>query len=188
MAQRTKEQAAAIKRLVRAANRRIERAYEQRDYGHARAMEYWVKRATGGEKKWSAATKDMSEAEAADLLEKLNEFMGAKSTKRKEWKTMKRENIKEAAEVLRKKKGVNYNLTDAELARALEIYGDMYPDIVIHTKEQGRRQFYLIVSKVQAVKDKSGGADLDDRAIVSALVSSMSDQEAVFNILSNESR
>lgn len=183
MAQRTKEQAAAIKKLVRAANRRIERAYEQRDYGHARAMEYWVKKAIG-EKKWSAATKDMTETQAADLLEKLNVFMGAKSTKRTEWKTMKRENIKEAAEVLKNKKGVHYNLTDAELARALEIYGDMYPDIVIHTKEQGRRQFYLIVSKVQAAKDKSGGMDLDDRAIVSALVSSMSDQEAVLNILS----
>lgn len=187
MAQRTKEQAAAIKKLVRAANRRIERAYEQRDYGHARAMEYFVEKAIG-EKKWSAASKDMTETQAADLLEKLNEFMGAKSTKRKEWKSMKRESIKKAAESLRKKRGVNYNITDAELARALEIYGDMYPDIVIHTKERGRKQFYYVVSKVQAAKNRSGGMELDDRAIVNALESSMSDQEAVLNILSNESR
>lgn len=187
MAQRTKEQAAAIKKLVRAANRRIERAYEQRDYGHARAMEYFVEKAIG-EKKWSAASKDMTETQAADLLEKLNEFMGAKSTKRKEWKYMKRENIRKAAESLRKKKGVKYNLSDAELARAMEIYGDMYPDIVIHSKEQGRKQFYYIISKVQAAKNRSGGMDLDDRAIVSALESTMSDQEAVLNILTNESR
>lgn len=176
MADITQAQKQKIRQLVRAANRRLERAYEQKDYGQARALEYYIKRATG-RKKWSAATKGFSTERAAALITKLNRFMEGESTLRTGWKRIKAQNIQDAVATLKAKKGEYYDLTEEELATALEIYDEMYADVVISTKEESRKEFYYVVNKVQAAKNKAGGDILDNRAIVEALVDAASPQK-----------
>ena len=178
MAGITKSQTREIRSLVRRMNRRIERAAEQHDYGQVRALEYYVKRATG-EKRWSAATKGRSEEWANAYIEKLKKFEAGESTKRKGWKALKARNIRDAVANLHAKKGGDYTLTEEELAEALEEYDEMYADVVIHTKEESRAEFYYVVNKVQAAKNKAGGDILDHSAIVAAMAETMSEQDAL---------
>lgn len=178
MAGITKSQVKEIRSLVRRMNRRIERAAEQRDYGQVRALEYYVQRATG-QARWSAATKGKSEEWASAYIEKLKKFAAGESTTRKGWKALKKQNIRDAIANLRAKRGGDYTLTEEELAEALEVYGEMYSDVVIHTKEQSRAEFYYVVNKVQAAKNKAGGDILDNNAIVAAMAETMSEQDAL---------
>lgn len=178
----TQAQKQKIRQLVRAANRRLERAYEQKDYGQARALEYYIKRATG-KKKWSAATKGFSSERADALITKLNKFMEGESTKRTGWKRIKAQNVRDAVATLKKKKDVNYTLTEEELSAALEIYDEMYADVVIHSKEESRREFYYVVNKVQAAKTKAKTDIFDNNAIVNALMDSMTPQQAMETII-----
>lgn len=153
----TPQQAAAIKKLTRRANRRIERATE----GQTRYLESVVRRMTGatlnkktgkyegGLSKWSAKTKGMSYEEAAAQLKRLDKFLGQKSSTRRGWDEIKAEIVRKANETLTqndyfgKDKG-GYTLTDNELADIMEIV-DM----------ESKEEFYRAINLVQAEKEKN---------------------------------
>lgn len=133
----TQQQKAAIKKLTRRANRRIERA----SGGQKSALQYQVKKSTGQEK-FSAATKGLSYEEAALKLKQLDKFLGAKTTTISGWKEAKAQNVAKATETLG---GQGYDLSDEEFSEILE-----------QVDSKNKQDFYAAINKVQAVKSESG--------------------------------
>lgn len=131
----TQQQAAAIRKLTRAANRRIERA-------SGAQKSYIQSLVPGGSRKFSAATKGLSFEEAALKLKQLEKFMGTKTTKITEWKEAKQRSVKAGAAKL----GVQgYDLTDAEFAEILK-----------QVDAKNKQELYAAVNKVQAAKVAAG--------------------------------
>lgn len=137
----TPQQSAAIRKAVRAANRRIERAMEKSP-AQARYLEAVVKKATGGSSKFSATTKGLSYEEAAKKIEMINKFMSREATKRSGWKEIKLKAVSAANEKLK-----GYDLTDEELA-----------DIMIQTEDADIIEYYRAVNLVSVAKAKEGGS------------------------------
>ena len=134
MAAITTEQKKEIRRLTRAANRRLERATP----GQRSALEYYVNKSTGANK-FSAATKGLTSEQAELKIKILNRFMepGGIST-RKGWDKIKRENVRKANETLTTE---GYDLTDEELA-----------EILIQVDTENTKDYYKSINLVEAAK------------------------------------
>ncbi len=160
----TAEQRADIQRKTKTANERLRSATKgQRSY-----LEYQVNKATGG-KKFSAATKGMSYIDAKHQLEKLDRFLNARSSTRRGWKAIKRQQVEAANKRWR---SWGYDLTDYELATLLE---------QIDTKD--KTVYYQAVDKVQAAKYRGGGYELNEKAIAAAIDEQISEQKATQGLI-----
>ena len=138
MAAITTEQKKEIRRLTRAANRRLERATP----GQRSALEYYVNKSTGANK-FSAATKGLTSEHAELKIKILNRFMEPDGiSTSKGWDRMKRENVRKANETLTTE---GYDLTDEELAEILRQVGSA----------KGA-EFYRAVNLVSAAKAEAG--------------------------------
>ena len=133
MAGITKEQKQQIRTLTRRANRRIERATP----GQTRALEYYVNKATGADK-FSAATKGMTQQQAAKQLEILNRFLAGETSTRAGWDKLKAEQVGKANATLTSQ---GYDLTDEELA-----------EILIQVDTENTKDYYKAVNLVEAAK------------------------------------
>ena len=141
MAKMTKAQQEEIKLLTRRANRRLERAPQ----GQRKALEYYVQKATGATK-FSAASKGFTYEQAELKLKTLRKFLEARSTTRKGWDAVKRENVRKANETLSEQ---GYDLTDEELA-----------EILTQIDSSNRSELYRAVNLVQAAKQEAEEEDL----------------------------
>ncbi len=136
----TKGQIKEIQRLVRAANRRLERATGgQKDY-----IKSQIRTLTGGAEKFSAKYKGLTGAQAQKKIADLNKFMENKITKKKEWEPFKKESIRKSNASLRKQ---GYDLTDEELAEILE-------QIEAGSNEEFYRAINLVTAEKAKLKDK----------------------------------
>ena len=154
-------QSAMIRTLTRRANRRIERAPE----GQRRALEYYIRKETGGAGKFSAATSGLTFVEARLKIQALQRFLNAKSTTRKGWEEMKAQAVKTANETLGL---MGYTLTDKELAIILQ---------QIDTKNG--IDYYTVIDKVIAAKDsRTDWAATPDR-IAEAIAEKITPQNAL---------
>lgn len=160
-----------LRKLVRAANRRIERATP----GQQKALEYYVKRATG-ESKWSSAAKDMTPQQASARIQQLRKFMGYNeqnkqveqvTSTRTGWEAIKQSNVAKANATFGRRRA-GHNLTDEEMA-----------EILMQLDDASKKEFYHAVNKVQAMKGYMGDkwtGDKDD--IAKALSMKWSAQDA----------
>ncbi len=137
-----------LRRLTRAAQRRMERATP----GQRRALEYYVEQKTGA-KKWSSAAKGMTTQQAKAQIRKLQEFMGydeqnrpvrTVTSTRAGWEAIKASNVAKANATFGRRRA-GHDLTDDEMAEILMQLGD-----------PSRREFYQAVNKVQAMKGYMG--------------------------------
>ena len=128
------QQIADIKKLVRAANRRLERATG----GHERYIQSYIRRVTGGEEKFSARYKGLTAQEAEKKIEILKRFLDNDISKKKGWK----EFVKSVNEGLSKG---GYELTDDEMA-----------DILDQIDQASNEEFYRAVNLVTAKKVEEG--------------------------------
>lgn len=133
MAKITKTQYKALRKYVRAANRRIERASP----GAQRTYEYFVEQLTG-KKRWSSAAKGMSRTEAKQLIAQLKKFLSSPYTTITGWKKSKEKSVKNANRTLKRR---GYHLTDDELA-----------DVLIQIDSKKKSDFYRAVNLVEAAK------------------------------------
>lgn len=139
---------AELRRLTRAAQRRMERATP----GQRRALEFYVEQATG-EKKWSSAAKDMTTQQANARIQQLRKFLGYDAmnrpveqvtSSRRGWEAIKTSNVAKAnATFARRRAG--HNITDEEMA-----------EILIQLGDPSKKEFYHAVNKVQAMKGYMG--------------------------------
>lgn len=175
MASITKEQQATIRRLVRRANRRIERTMEGvKSKGQKAALEYFVKKATG-KKKWSAATKGMSYEQAKLLIIKLNQFLEGSISTKKGWRAIKTANVSKANKTLIE---MGYTLTDEELA-----------EILMQIDTADKKEFYRAVNYVEATKRQEGDKWAGSRKeIKKALQEKASYQEALERVFRNREK
>ena len=156
----TPQQAAEIRKLVRRANRRIERATG----GHESSLQYMVKKLTGAEK-FSAATKGLTYEQAAAKLKQLDRFLGAKTTTISGWKEVKQENVEKATETLER---MGYDITDEEFSEILKQIDSM-----------NKKEFYHAINKVAAAKEEAGDEwTVSSEQIREALAEKISFQEA----------
>ena len=175
----TPQQIAAIKKLTHNANQIIDRAVE----GQKEHLKYNVKAMTGAER-FSGKTAGLTYNEAAKKLQDLNQFYEAKSTTRKGWNEIVDTAVENANQTLKKQ---NFNLSDAELKEALKQLQDMrrtdknrYIGMdATQKKIQQRKEFYLVVNKVQIAKDRNADWKGDAAAIGEALAQQLSDQQIV---------
>lgn len=159
----TKGQIAEIKKLVRAANRRLERATG----GQEAYIKAYIKRLTGGSEKFSAAYKGLTGAQAAKKIEMLNKFMDKRETTTKTgWKELKKESIRKANKSLT---GQGYDLTDQELAEILD-----------QIDAGSNEEFYRAINLVTAEKIKEGeNWDLSSDKVAEVLNQKMDFQDAL---------
>lgn len=179
----TAAQKAAIRKLTRAANRRIERAMDKAP-GQADWLQYQVERLTGEESgKFSAATKGLSYEQAAAKLEQLDRFMGYQTSTRKGWDEVKEKSVRNANETLKGKTDEEgeplYDLTDEELA-----------DLLKQEDIKNKKEFYKAVNKVQAAKNRAGDEwKGTPEQIGEALAQQWTDQQALqYALESRQSR
>ena len=144
----SKELYAELRRLTRAAQRRMERATP----GQRRALEFYVKQATGSTK-WSSSAAGMSTQQANARIQQLRKFMGYNeqnkqveqvTSTRKGWEAIKESNVAKANATFGKRRA-GHNLTDDEMAEILMQLGD-----------PTKKEFYHAVNKVQAMKGYMG--------------------------------
>lgn len=164
MASITKNQIQQIKLLTRRANRRIERATG----GQKRYLEAVVAKTTGGQEKFSATYKGLSETAAAHKIAQLERFLGAMSTKRVGWDWIKKEIVHKARLTLEKE---NYDLTDEELA-----------DILMQVEGKSSTDYYRAINLVQAAKEADPGREFSFEEIVDMIGQKVSAQEALKNL------
>ena len=159
MASATKEQKAAIRKLTRRANRRIERAVG----GQKRFLESVVSSITG-DKKFSAATKGLTYTQAAAKLKSLEQFLGRMSTTRVGWDWIKMEIVHKARLSLDKQ---GYTISDEELA-----------DILMQVDAENKTEYYRAIDLVQAEKD-AGADNVNFDRINELITSKITAQEAL---------
>lgn len=162
---------AELRRLTRAAQRRMERATP----GQRKALEFYVKQATG-ERKWSSAVSGMSTQQVNARIQQLRKFMGYNelnqqveqvTSSRKGWESIKASNVAKANATFGKRRA-GHDLTDDEMAEILMQLGD-----------PTKKEFYHAVNKVQAMKGKMGEKWKGDANDISkALAQKWSAQEA----------
>lgn len=157
----TPQQAAEIRKLVRRANRRIERATG----GHESYLKHMVQR-TIGRDKFSAATKGLTYEEAAKKLKELDRFLGAKTSTITGWKEEKAENVRKGAETLGRQ---GYDLTDQEFAEILK-----------QVDSKNKQELYSAINKVQAAKAEAGEEwSGSSKQIAEAIAEKISFQQAL---------
>lgn len=167
----SKELYAELRRLVRAANRRIERATP----GQRKALEFYVQKATKASK-WSSAAKGMSTQQANARIQQLRKFMGYNeqnvqveqvTSTIKGWKAIKESNVAKA------------NATFAGMRKGHDITDEEMAEILMQLEDSSKQEFYHAVNKVQAMKgymgDKWKGSKAD---IAKALAQKWSVQNA----------
>lgn len=160
-----------LRRLTRAAQRRMERATP----GQRRALEFYVQQATGA-KKWSSAAAGMTTQQAKAQIQRLQKFMGYDeqnrqveqvTSTRKGWESIKASNVAKANATFASRRA-GHNITDDEMA-----------EILIQLGDPSKKEFYHAVNKVQAMKgqmgDKWKGSSSD---IAKALAQKWSAQDA----------
>ena len=133
-----------LRRLTRAAQRRMERATP----GQRKALEFYVEKATGS-KKWSSAAAHMNTQQAQAQIAKLQKFMGygqegPVSSTRAGWEQIKASNVAKANATFGKRRA-GHDITDEEMAEILMQLGD-----------PSKQEFYHAVNKVQAMKGYMG--------------------------------
>ena len=142
----SKELYAELRKLTRAANRRIERATP----GQRRALEFYV---PGDAKKWSSSVKGMNTQQAQAQIQRLRKFMGYNekneqvvitTSSRKGWEQIKASNVAKANATFGRRHA-GHNITDEEMAEILMQLGD-----------PSKQEFYHAVNKVQAMKGYMG--------------------------------
>lgn len=160
----TAQQREEIKTLAKRANERIRTALS----GQKAYLEFFAIQKTG-KKRFSSATKNLTYAQAQQRLKELNRFLEAKTTTKKGWKALKRQQVAAANQ---RWKSWGYDLTDAELALILQ---------QIDTKD--KKAYYQAVDKVQAAKYKSGGYELEEKEIAAAIDEQITEQQAALNLI-----
>lgn len=137
-----------IRKLTRAAQRRMERASE----GQRRALEFYVQQATGS-KKWSSAASGMNTQQAKAQIQKLRKFLGYNeqnqqvetvTSTRRGWEDIKAANVAKANATFANRRA-GHNISDDEMAEILMQLGD-----------PTKKEFYHAVNKVQAMKGYMG--------------------------------
>lgn len=138
----TREMQRALANRARAANRRLERATPgQRAYLEKQIAKYHVReRGTNIVFKQGKA---MSEAEYRARMRELDTFMAARTSTRRGWDQMKREQVESAGATIR---GQGYDITDDELAIILEEIDDGH----------GSAAFYKALANVEIGKELAG--------------------------------
>ena len=120
--------------------------------GQRRALEFYVKQATGSTK-WSSSAAGMSTQQANARIQQLRKFMGYNeqnkqveqvTSTRKGWEAIKESNVAKANATFGKRRA-GHNLTDDEMAEILMQLGD-----------PTKKEFYHAVNKVQAMKGYMG--------------------------------
>ncbi|MBQ6500386.1 MAG: hypothetical protein IJI87_03215 [Mogibacterium sp.] len=162
MAGVTKDQTALIRRLTRRANRRIERAKG----GQKTYLESIV---AGG--KFSAATKGMSQQQAAAQIRKLEKFLNRMSTTRVGWDWIRKEIVHKAAQTLSKQ---GYSITDEELA-----------EILMQVDASDKTEYYRVINIVEAKKNEDPGWKGTAANIQAAIEEKISAQQALDRMLAS---
>lgn len=162
MAGVTKDQTALIRRLTRRANRRIERAKG----GQKTYLESIV---AGG--KFSAATKGMSQQQAAAQIRKLEKFLNRMSTTRVGWDWIRREIVHKAAQTLGRQ---GYTITDDELA-----------EILIQVDASDKTEYYRVINIVEAKKRTDPEWEGTAANIKSAIEETISAQQAFERVIAS---
>lgn len=146
-----------LRRLTRAAQRRMERATP----GQRRSLEYLTKRATG-ETKWSSAAAGMTTQQAKAQIAKLEKFLASPYTTKRGWAAEKAENVRKAQEKLaRRRKG--FNLTDKELGKIFEevtekfnISDEELAELQMSFEEALHKEKYRVINLITASKEEGG--------------------------------
>lgn len=136
MANITAAQQKELAYLARAANRRLERATE----GQRKSLEHNIKNyhiREGSRGIVFRQGKAKTESEYRQRMAELKKFMAAKTSTRKGWEELKKENMEKAQESLT---DMGYDITDDELATILAEEGG------------GSSAFYKALENVQAAK------------------------------------
>lgn len=174
----TEQQKSAIRSLTRTANRRIERASE----GQRRAIEHYNRGDLNEKGFFSSSYKGLSYAEAGRKIKALEQFLGAESTTRRGWESIKSEQIEKTAQTWQQR---GYDLTEEEIEAILKAVDESEDELanrVIQDKERRRRKYYIAVDLVQAAKEAEGWeGDEEDimQAIAPALDESADAQAAL---------
>jgi len=132
----SRAQQAELSKLARAANRRLERATE----GQRKSLEHNIKNyhtREGSRGIVFQQGKAKTESEYQQRMAELRKFMSAKTSTRKGWEELKKENMQKAQESL---SDMGYDITDEELKTILEEEGG------------GNAAFYKALENVQATK------------------------------------
>ena len=154
-------QRAMIRTLTRRANRRLERATA----GQRSALEWFVRKETGGLDKFSASSAGLTFIQARQKIAALERFLAAKTTTRAGWEEVKAESVKKAGQTLGL---MGYHLTDEELAALLK---------QIDTKNKA--DYYDALDKVEAAKMGSKNWEGTSEQIAEALKEKISSQQAL---------
>lgn len=162
MAGVTKDQTALIRRLTRRANRRIERAKG----GQKTYLESIV---SGG--KFSAATKGMTQQQAAAQIRKLEKFLSRMSTTRVGWDWIRKEIVHKAAQTLSRQ---GYTITDEELA-----------EILIQVDASDKTEYYRVINIVEAKKRTDPEWEGTAANIRSAIEETISAQQAFERVIAS---
>ena len=167
----SKELYAELRRLTRTAQRRMERATP----GQRRALEFYVKQATGSTK-WSSAASGMTTQQANARIQQLRKFLGYDeqnrqaeqvTSTRKGWESIKASNVEKANATFGRRRA-GHNITDEEMAEILMQLGD-----------PSKKEFYHAVNKVQTMKGYMGKEWKGDKNdIAKALAQKWSAQDA----------
>lgn len=167
----SKELYVELRRLTRTAQRRMERATP----GQRRALEFYVKQATGSTK-WSSAASGMTTQQANARIQQLRKFLGYDeqnrqaeqvTSTRRGWESIKASNVEKANATFGRRRA-GHNITDEEMAEILMQLGD-----------PSKKEFYHAVNKVQAMKGYMGKEWKGDKSdIAKALAQKWSAQDA----------
>ena len=120
----SKELYAELRRLTRTAQRRMERATP----GQRRALEFYVKQATGSTK-WSSAASGMTTQQANARNQQLRQFLGYDeqnrqaeqvTSTRKGWESIKASNVEKANATFGRRRA-GHNSTDEEMAEIAKL-------------------------------------------------------------------
>lgn len=136
MAKITAAQQKELSSLARAANRRLERATE----GQRKSLEHNIQNyhtREGSRGLVFQQGKAKTESEYRQRMAELKKFMAAKTSTRKGWEELKKENMQKAQESLT---DMGYDITDEELATILAEEGG------------GSSAFYKALENVKAAK------------------------------------
>lgn len=161
MANITAAQQKELAYLARAANRRLERATEgQRKSLERNIKNYHTREGSRGIVFQQGKAK--TESEYRQRMAELKKFMAAKTSKRKGWEELKKENMQKAQASL---SDMGYDITDEELETILEEEGG------------GNAAFYKALENVQAAKGPDN-KELTPEEVKEAIYQRRSDYEA----------
>ena len=160
-----------LAKLARAANRRLERATE----GQRKSLEYNIKGyhiREGSRGTVFQQGKAKTEREYRQRMAELRAFMGAKTSKRSGWETLKKSNMRKAQDTLSE---MGYDITDKEL------------EIVLKETGGSSKAFYRALENVQAAKDPDT-EELTAEEVRAAIADRRTDYQATLAALKNRNK